>query len=402
MRELLHIDLFAGVGGVSAGLRPCGYRTVVAVELARNAAASFALNHPGVAVIRRDIRQVTGGEVAGHLPMAGGRRVQADLLTAGVPCQTFSRAGKHTHETFDHRQTLFEEVVRIARVTLARVVIIENVRGIRDKRVSPDDPTPVAELIRRRLADAGYVNQAEGLLLAAGFGVPQHRTRWFLVAARDPGLRVRLPEPNGLLVTVAEAFAGLPYDLDRSGYTDRTSRYAALMRDDAWWRLTRSSGRPTHHDTYGHRAARAARYALVKQGQRVARLLEQMEPPTLALLQALDVLPMKAFNLSGDRLRPDRPAFTVTGNAADRMAHPYRNRPITVREAARLQSFPDAYEFRGPIRERYLQVGNAVPPLLAFHLGRAVREALTGDAGGPRVPHLLDGPGVREGGQGRG
>jgi DNA (cytosine-5)-methyltransferase 1 len=155
VRELIHIDLFAGASGFSTGLRPCGYRTAVAVEMWRPAAASFRLNHPNVPVIERDIRTVTGGEVAAHLPMDGGRRREADLVTAGCPCPTFSRAGKGTHRQFDHRQTLFAEVVRIARAARARVICLENVRGILDKELSPSDPTPVAEIIPRT-ANAGF------------------------------------------------------------------------------------------------------------------------------------------------------------------------------------------------------------------------------------------------------
>jgi DNA (cytosine-5)-methyltransferase 1 len=403
VRELTHLDLFAGASGFSTGLRPCGYRTAVGVEMWRPATASFRLNHPGVPVIERDIRSVTGGEVAAHLPAEGGRYREADLVTAGIPCQTFSRAGKGSHRTFDHRQTLFREVVRIARATRARVVLLENVSSIQDKPITPGGTNTVDETIRRELAEAGYANQIEGVLLAADFRVPQNRFRWFLLAARDSSLRLRLPEPTGPLVTVSEAFAGLPDDLDEDGYTNRTSPFARLMRDDAWWRLPRRSDRPTQHETYDHPATTVARYAMLRPGMRVANLFDELDPSTLARLQAMDVLPNKPFNLSGDKLSIDRPGFTVTGNACDRMVHPRRNRAITVREAARLQSFPDSFEFSGSKKDMYQQVGNAVPCLLAFHLGLAVRAALTGDVDGLRVPHLDAGKAaVREEGSDRG
>lgn len=171
MRELIHVDLFAGASGFSTGLCPCGYRTVVAVEMWRPAAASFRLNHPDVPVIERDIRTVTGGEVAAHLPMDGSRRREADLVTAGFPCQTFSRAGTASRQQFDHRQTLFAEAIRIAHATRARVICLENVRDILDKPVTPADPTPVAEMVRQELAEAGYTNQVEGVLLAFRLGL---------------------------------------------------------------------------------------------------------------------------------------------------------------------------------------------------------------------------------------
>lgn len=393
MRELIHIDLFAGGAGFSTGLRPCGYRTAVAVEMWRPAAAAFRLNHPDVPVIEKDIRTVTGGEVAGHLPRDGGRRREVELVTAGCPCQTFSRAGRTSNRTFDHRQTLFREVVRIAKATRARMICLENVVQVQDKEVAPDDPTPVAELVRRELAEAGYANQIEGELLASEHMVPQNRKRWILLASRVPGLPVHLPEPTGPRVAVAEAFAGLPDDLRNEDYEDETNPYARLMRDDGWWGTPRTSERPTHHETYDHPAGTVARYAMVRPGRRVAYLFDELPPETVARLQVYDVLPNTPFNLSGDKLPLDRPGFTVTGNAADRMIHPRRNRAITIREAARLQSFPDSCEFAGSLKDRYQQIGNAVPPLLAFHLGLAVRETLTGDSGGYRVPHLTDGKG---------
>jgi DNA (cytosine-5)-methyltransferase 1 len=189
-------------------------------------------------------------------------------------------------------------------------------------------------------------------------------------------------------VTVAEAFAGLPDDPGNKDYEKGTSPYARLMRDDDWWRMPRRSVRPTHHETYDHPAGTVARYAMLRPGRRVANLFDELDPRTLARLQAFEVLPNTAFNLSGDKLASDRPGFTVTGNASDRMVHPRQNRAITIREAARLQSFPDACEFAGSLKDRYQQIGNAVPCLLAFHLGLAIREALTGDADRTRVPPL--------------
>lgn len=389
MSELLHLDLFCGAGGFSTGLRPCGYRTVVAVEMDRHAAASFRRNHPDTDVIRRDIRAVTGGEVAEYLPLEGGRRREVDLVTAGCPCQTFSRAGTSSRSQFGHRQTLFAEVIRIATATRAKVICLENVRDILDKEVPPGDPIRVADLIRGGLATAGYTNQVEGVSKVEEHAVPQGRSRWFLVASRVGGLPFRLPVPGGPRFAVADAFAGLPRHAPDDDYTDETGAYAELMRNAGWWRLADRGGRLTQHATFTHAAGIPVRYAMVKPGRRVSNLFDGLDPVTLARLQALGVLPNKPFNLSGDRLHPRRPGFTVTGNAADRMIHPRRNRAITVREAARLQSFPDAFEFVGPTKAKFMQIGNAVPPLASFHLGLAIREALTGTTGGYAVPLSL-------------
>jgi DNA (cytosine-5)-methyltransferase 1 len=253
------------------------------------------------------------------------------------------------------------------------MLLIENVPGFITRRVGRE---LVVDRLRRDLDQAGYRNQLEVMLDAADFGVPQLRKRWFLVATADTALTLRAPDPttSGHAVTVAEAFADLP----KPGvvlYGPGSSRYADLMLDAGFWRAEAIENL-THHEPRAATAAQVARYSLVRPGRRVAGLFDRLDQKVVEGLQSAAILPNVAFKQSGVRLHPRRPSPTVPATAADRVLHPRSNRSVTVREAARLQSFPDAYQFAGGRMSRYEQVGDAVPPLLAWRWAEVVRELL--------------------------
>ena len=313
-----------------------------------------------------------------HLPKDGGRYRQADLLTASPPCEVFSTAGTRTRRSEDGRLWLFREAVRLAAAVQARVVLLENVPAILTMRVGHD---LVVDLLRSELDKAGYVNRIEAVLDASDFGVPQTRARWFMMAARDEDLRFRFPEPTtpGRSVTVQEAFAGLPQQARSEEYGPGSSPYADLMRDSAFWQVASHRRRLTHHEAAQAGPRQVARYSLVRPGKRVAGLFTKLDAEAVSSLQGSGVLPKVPFKQSGQRLHPDRPSPTVTATAADRLIHPKGNRGLTVRECSRLQSLPDGFQFCGGLYEQYGQVGQAVPPLLAYRLGMAIRDTLTGE-----------------------
>lgn len=376
-RELLHIDCFAGAGGFSAGLRAAGFRTVAGVEQDPVAAATFKMNFAEAEVIQRDIRQVSGWELIRHLSHDGTRCRVADLLTASPPCEVFSTAGTRTRRLNDDRLWLFREAVRLAVAVQARVLLFENVAGILNRRVGSE---LVVDVLRRELDDAGYCNGIEAVLDASDFGVPQRRSRWFLLATRDEDLRLAFPMPTtaGRLVTVQEAFAGLPLRPGSEDYGPGSSPYADLLRDSKFWGLSAGMDGLTHHEAARAGLRQVARYSLVRPGRRVEGLFRKLKPDVAASLQAYGVLPEIAFKQSGQRLHWDRPSPTVTATATDRLLHPRANRAVTIREAARLQSFPDGYRFAGGLYERYGLVGQAVPPLLAYRLGLTVNKMFLG------------------------
>lgn len=342
MREpLIHVDLFAGPGGFACGLRAAGWTTATAVEMVRTCVETYRRNFSGVPVIHRDIREVSGGEVARFLPSAEGRRRQADLVTAGVPCETHSTAGTKSRNTYDHRQWLYKDAIRIARAVRAKVLVFENVKQIRTKTVREGAGELLIDAIRRDLADAGYLTQREFVLVASEFGVPQHRERWFMIAARDD-LDIVVPGPPGVRTTVRDAFIDLPPDLGACGYLDISGPYSRLMRDRRFWRASGAGDVLTQHEGPRHRASTVARHAMVPRGGRLWDLYEGLEPATLARLQAHGVVPAVPFKQKGQRLPLDRPSPTLTSHSEGELVHPARNRCLSVRESARLQSFPDS------------------------------------------------------------
>ena len=306
-RELLHIDLFAGAGGFSAGLRAAGFTTVAAVEQDAVAAATFRMNYPEAEVIERDIRQVSGWDLIRHLPHDGGRYQPADLLTASPPCEVFSTAGTSTRRLEDERLWLFREAVRLAVAVQARVLLFENVAGILNRRVGSE---LVVDVLRRELDDAGYCNRIEGVLDASDFGVPQTRERWFLMATRDEDLRLAFPKPTsaGRPVTVREAIAGLPPRSESEEYGPGSSDYAELLRNSKFWRLPTGSEGLTHHEAAQAGPRQVARYSLVRPGRRVAGLFTKLDAEAVSSLQGSGVLPKVPFKQSGQRLHPTGPA----------------------------------------------------------------------------------------------
>jgi DNA (cytosine-5)-methyltransferase 1 len=198
-------------------------------------------------------------------------------------------------------------------------------------------------------------------------------------------VRLRWPEPTtgGSPATVREAFAGLPLE-PGNGYGQGGSDYAALMRDHAFWRLVANDAL-THHEVPGQTPAMRMRRTLVRPGGRAKDLRKELPASTAATLVACRVLPPKDFSQRDHRLHWDAPANTVTAHVAEEFIAPHGGRPVTAREAARLQSFPDAYcwagRLTGPgnadLQSLYAQIGDSVPPLLAFCLGTTIKEMLT-------------------------
>ena len=370
---MVHVDLFAGGGGFGCGVRAAGFRTVAAVEQDPHRVGTLKLNHPDANVIHADIRDVSGWQLIRTLPRSGGAYRPPDLMTASPPCVLFSTAGGPARNREDPQVWLCLEAVRLAAAVRPRVLLVENVPGFTTRRAGGE---LVADRLRHDLDAIGYRNQLEVLLDAADHGVPQLRKRWFMLASSDMQLSLRAPEPttSGHPITVAEAFAGLP-EPGEVGYGPGSSRYAELMRDADFWGVD-AVRHLTHHEPRTATAAQVARYSLVRPGRRVAGLFDRLDTQVVEGLKGAGILPNVPFKQSGVRLHSRRPSPTVPATAADRVLHPRDNRSVTVREAARLQSFPDAYQFAGGRMSRYEQIGDAVPPLLAWRWAEVVRRLL--------------------------
>ena len=383
-RNLTHIDCFAGPGGICTGFHAAGLSTLVAIEYIKSCCDTYSANHPEVHMIHSDIRSVTAQQILPHIPKGG-----VDIVTSGMPCETFSTAGNTSRSFYDYRQFLFREGIRIAEIANAKMILFENVPAITSKKTSKDSDVFIVDVLKKELKDAGYGNFIEVVLDATKFGVPQKRNRFFILACRFDNWWLSAPDADVRRVSVREALAGLPNVVANSGtegkeYTEETSDYERLMRNDVFWkRETLAKPQITNHLPMKHRECTLKRFALLKQGESLKTLFEKYSDEDRERLQKERILPKKMFIKRNYRLRLGEPSPTVTSHCLDEFVHPLYDRALTVRECARLQSFPDSYEFVGgpyivphidrTVQDKYEQIGDAVPPLLAYAWGMQIR-----------------------------
>lgn len=385
--SLTHIDCFSGPGGICTGLHAAGFDTKVAIEYIKSCVDTYSANHPEVHVIHSDIRDVTAEQILPFIPESG-----VDVVTSGMPCETFSTAGNTSRSFYDDRQYLFREGIRIAKIAKAKIILFENVPAITTKTVSKDSKKLIVDVLKRELIEAGYGNFVETVLSATQFGVPQRRKRFFILASRYPELKLAAPKPStDTEVTVSDAMAGLPNVIPNSGeegksYTDLTSSYSQRMQDLSFWHREEFKNDLTYQMPMKHRACTLERFSLLKQGESLKDLFQRYVGEERIKLQDRRVLPKKMFIKRNYRLVADQPSPTVTSHCLDEFVHPVYDRALTVRECARLQSFPDSYDFCGgpyltphlhnEIQDKYEQIGDAVPPLLAYAWGVKIGELL--------------------------
>lgn len=392
------VDLFAGAGGLSAGFATEGFALTGAVENWDIAAESLKANHADAFVESGDIRQVPASEFLSQLPRS------PNLVLGGPSCQGFSTSGglsRQGRNLGDERNSLFLDFVRFVDALRPEWVVMENVPGLLLFRRGA-----VAKAVINEFRSIGY-QVAPMILLAADFGVPQLRRRLFFVGNRT-GSAVPFPVPTHGNPALWNDFA-LPFEhLSRIG--NKTSRgpmtEAHVSFEDACGDLPLIlPGAPLPGpSTYGS-AASTEYQRWVRQGSPDLTLHVAFEPsdferraiPHLAPGDNWRALPAELISGRFARIRhydattlmkrlvADKPAYTINTKFNDATSgayiHPSQNRTLSLREGARLQSFRDSYVFRGTPPQVRKQIGNAVPPLLAAALARAIRGQVCRDAG---------------------
>lgn len=353
--QLRAVDLFAGAGGMSHGLGRAGFRLVSAVEADPQAADTYAAAHPGTVLLGRDVTTVGGAELTPRL------RSRLDLLAAGPPCQGFSMKGPRRS---DHPgNAMLAQVVRLAAELQPRAVLVENVTGLTSLAGGYYFDRLVTSLERIALGAGGRYDVQYAVLDAAQHGAPQRRRRLFIVAT-EPGVAWAWPEqPDGGVLTLWDAIGDLPAASlgvgDTAPYPPHAtySPYAAALRGDC--------PRLLNHHTKRLEATRQLRLAALGPGQDRRHLPEE--------------LAAGGHESKYRRLRANAPSPTLTAHMGKDLSdfiHPHEQRTLTVREAARVQGFPDRVEFLGSQAAQFRQVGNAVPVPLAYALGQSLARAL--------------------------
>lgn len=332
-RNYTLVELFAGAGGLALGLERAGFKSLLLNEIDRHACDTLRFNRPEWNVCQSDISEVDFAKYRG-----------ADVVSGGFPCQAFSYAGKKLGFE-DTRGTLFFEFARSIKEIKPKVFIAENVRGLLNH-----EGGRTLEAIKNVIAELGYTLIEPRVLKAIFYRVPQKRERLFLIGVRNDladRFVFRWPSPFKRILTVKDALkAGELYESDvptspGQKYPEKKKQILDLIPPGGYWR------------------------DLPDELQR-----EYMQ---------------KSYFLGGGktgmarRLSWDEPSLTLTCAPAQKQTercHPEETRPLTVREYARIQTFPDNWVFSGPLSAQYKQIGNAVPVNLATAVAKSVVRAL--------------------------
>lgn len=330
LRPYTSIELFAGGGGLALGMAKAGFHHIMLNEFDHSASETLRKNRPDWNIVEGDVHDVD------FTPYKG----KVDFISGGFPCQAFSYAGeKRGFE--DARGTLFFELARAVKEVQPKVFMGENVRGL----FTHDDGRTL-QVIKDVIKDLGYTLVEPEVLKAILYQVPQKRERLILIAIRNDiadKVTFKFPDPYKRVVTLRDAFyKGILYDCDvpeseGQKYPEKKKEVMKLVPEGGDWR-------------------------------------------NLPLEVQKDYL-KGSFGLGGGktgiarRLSMDEPSLTLTCAPAMKQTercHPYETRPLTVREYARIQTFPDDWQFMGNMTAQYKQIGNAVPVNLAYALGRSL------------------------------
>lgn len=329
-RELTSIELFAGAGGLALGMSMAGFNHVLLNEIDHDACETLRTNCPEWHVAEGDIRNIDFTRYNGKV----------DLLTGGFPCQAFSYAGnKGGFE--DTRGTLFFELARAVKEVNPTVFVCENVKGL-----ASHDNGKTLSVIKNTIAELGYSLVEPRVLQAIKYMVPQKRERLILVAIRNDvasKITFHWPSPYHRIMTLRDAlYKGELYPTDvplseGQTYPEKKRKVMEMVPMGGYWRDLPE--------------------AVQKEYMGGSYLLEGGKTGMAR------------------RLSLDEPSLTLTCAPAQKQTercHPTQTRPLTVREYARIQTFPDTWQFCGNMTSRYKQIGNAVPVNLAYALGRAI------------------------------
>lgn len=357
------IELFAGSGGLGTGFANAGFNIISANDVWKAAGETYTANHPNVKYIVKDISKLTGNEL---LDGTGFEKKDIDVIIGGPPCQGFSTLGKRFID--DPRNKLFKEYVRLVNDIKPKFFVMENVVGI----LSMENGN-VLENILKSFNEIGYKLEYK-ILNAAEYGVPQQRERTIFIGTRT-NVKIRYPKKThtltnekGLIpaLTLWDAIGDLPQDDAKE-----IKKYNKEPQNDYQRKMRSGALELVNHkpSTHSKKAINMMKYIpMGKSAWDVKSIIPS------------EFMPTSGYGNTYARLNANEPGMTITRNFAcissSRCIHPYLNRGLTAREAARIQSYPDNYIFKGSKTDIHLQIGNSVPPILAEKIANIVSELL--------------------------
>lgn len=440
MRQYTYIDLFSGPGGLCTGFKSEGFIPRIAVEWSDTTVLTYAKSHDAeiyeldellinlgnlekilknnkkTCLIHGDINKVSN-ELIKEILLKKFNETTVDAVTGGAPCESFSMAGKRLED--DSRNDLFSNILRIAHAVDCKYVLFENVPGLLTKK---RDGKPGGQIeyvfdeFEKPNKDTGVYFKLVSKdvevfkCMAADYGTPQKRERIFIVGCNSKyennfiyPEKTHGPGRKYEYVTVEDAFRYLPkvhsgegeekmpytHDYEQDYIKGKISKaayeYYKFIFD------SKKSGNHDHdksivtfHKALNHNKKMVRRLHEIKQGEGMKSAAERLIAEGKEEL-VKECFPNKMYASRNRRLKSNEPSFTVTSHCLDEMIHPIYDRQPTPREVARLQAFPDWYVLNGPYvkfhsdpeQDKYEQVGDAIPVLMAKALAKSMKEALS-------------------------
>ena len=338
---MIGIDVFSGCGGLSQGAKLAGIKLKYANEIDSYSAQTYLANHPEVKMFQTDIKKLKGKDL--KVP-----KNETIVLFGGPPCQGFSYSNQRTRSKDNENNWLFEEFVRIAKEISPEWIVFENVGGF-----SNSINGFFFDQTKLKFQKLGY-RVTPLILNALDYGVPQNRKRVFIVCSLN-NIEVNTPKIVSRKITVGEAILDLP-EIE-NGFLSEILKYDKNPHSSYSKKMRSKKSTTTNHNVTRNSNLIIKRYEYVPQGGNWQNI------PIKLMKNYKDVT--RCHSGIYHRLDENKPSVVIGNFRKNMLIHPRKNRGLSVREAARLQSFDDNYIFKGFLTDQQQQVGNAVPPFLA-------------------------------------
>lgn len=381
------IDLFAGAGGLSYGFEKAGFNIVLAVEKDAWAVDTYIANHKNKNAIEADICSLDEDFFEKY-------KGKIDIVMGGPPCQGFSIAASNRRKENDFRNTLYKQFLRVVSVLQPKIVLIENVKEIVNYKLP--DGTKIVEDIASFMETQGYIFDYQ-VLNCRNYGIPQDRRRFFFLAVKKTlGVenyklenlmnRFRCPE-----ISFMDAISDLPQVKPKEYSEEATMGYSIPPQNEYQKKLRRNCEVISNHIPMQHTDKTIEKFKFL-----LSRSNEEMPEELLPRVRShTDTVSYAKYSQNHRIIDASKVSPTITASFYSSFIHPTQPRNITVREAARIQTFPDSFVFKGKKTtlskkllakkgifeelhlDQFNQVGNAVPPLMAEHLAEICLDFLS-------------------------